>query len=279
MSEHSETQSILKAMQVKSTIEPHTEIKQRILFIKQTLKQSGLKTLVLGISGGIDSTTCGKICQLAVQELREEENAEFSFIAVRLPYGLQKDEADANSAIEFIAPDKQLTVDIKPSVDSLHEAFWTQLDLSEQQQLTSNSVDFVKGNTKARSRMAMQYHIAGLYDGLVVGTDHSSENLMGFFTKHGDGACDLAPLFGLNKRQVKAIAKNLGAPSYLVTKEPTADLEDNKPLQPDEISLGVTYNTIDDFLEGKSIPSSDAKKILRTYKKTQHKRSLPPTPR
>ena len=66
-------------------------------------------------------------------------------------------------------------------------------------------IDFSKGNAKARMRMASQYHIAGIIGALVIGTDHSAENITGFFTKWGDGACDLAPLFGLSKRQVRAI--------------------------------------------------------------------------
>lgn len=278
MSNKLEIQSILIEMQVQKKIDPNIQVTQRIQFIKQILKQSGLKTLVLGISGGVDSTTCGKLCQLAVEELRQEKKGDYRFIAVRLPYGTQKDEADARAALEFIKPDKHLSINIKSSVDATHESLWSQLSSNECEQLAKDTVDFVKGNTKARIRMTTQYHIAGLYHGLVVGTDHSAENLMGFFTKYGDGACDMAPLFGLNKRQVKTLAKNLGAPDCLVNKEPTADLEDEKPLQPDEIALGVTYNTIDDFLEGKAVAQPDETKILTTYRKTKHKRLSIPTP-
>ena len=69
--------------------------------------------------------------------------------------------------------------------------------------LSEAQIDFARGNVKARMRMIAQYEIAGLTGGLVLGTDHSAENITGFYTKHGDGACDLAPLFGLNKRQVR----------------------------------------------------------------------------
>ncbi|MGL5488976.1 MAG: NAD(+) synthase, partial [Shewanella sp.] len=138
-------------------------------------------------------------------------------------------------------------------------------------------VDFVKGNVKARMRMITQYELAGLVGGLVVGTDHSAENITGFYTKWGDGACDLAPLFGLNKRQVRQLAAYLGAPESLVYKAPTADLEDNKPLLEDEVALGLTYEQIDDFLEGKVVDKAVEEKLINIYKATQHKRQPIPT--
>ena len=96
----------------------------------------------------------------------------------------------------------------------------------------AGAVDFVLGNTKARMRMVAQYTIAGAHQGLVIGTDHAAEAVMGFFTKFGDGACDLAPLSGLVKHQVRAIARHFGAPESLVEKVPTADLEDLDPEVP-----------------------------------------------
>ena len=126
-------------------------------------------------------------------------------------------------------------------------------------------------------RMIAQYEIAGLTGGLVVGTDHSAENITGFYTKHGDGACDLAPLFGLNKRQVRSLAKHLGAPAYLVEKAPTADLEEDKPQLEDEIALGMTYDQIDDFLEGKEVAQDIEDKLISIYLRTQHKRQPIPT--
>ncbi len=108
---------------------------------------------------------------------------------------------------------------------------WRRLKASRQR-----TVDFVLGNTKARMRMVAQYTIAGASGGLVIGTDHAAEAVMGFFTKFGDGACDLAPLSGLVKNQVRAIARHFGAPESLVEKVPTADLEDLSPGKPDEAS-------------------------------------------
>lgn len=123
----------------------------------------------------------------------------------------------------------------------------------------------------------MQYNVAGILGALVLGTDHSAENITGFFTKWGDGACDLAPLFGLSKRQVRQLAKTLGAPKQLIEKAPTADLEELSPGKEDEDALGISYDQLDDFLEGKSTDKNIENKIISIYLKTQHKRAEIPT--
>lgn len=127
-------------------------------------------------------------------------------------------------------------------------------------------------------RMIAQYTIAGARQGLVIGTDHAAEAVMGFFTKFGDGACDLAPLSGLVKNQVRAIARSFGAPESLVEKVPTADLEDLAPGKPDEAAHGITYQQIDAFLHGEPVSQEVADIIVATYRKTQHKRELPFAP-
>jgi len=125
--------------------------------------------------------------------------------------------------------------------------------------------------------MTVQFEIAGLIEGLVIGTDHSSENITGFFTKYGDGACDLAPLFGLNKRQIRQIAKKMDAPQTLINKVPTADLETLDPLKADEAALGLSYDQIDDFLEGRMVVEKVKDKIIQIYTRTEHKRQPIPT--
>ena len=134
-----------------------------------------------------------------------------------------------------------------------------------------------KGNVKARTRMVVQYNVAALVGGLVLGTDHSAENITGFFTKWGDGACDLAPLFGLSKRQVRQLAHTLGAPQSLVQKTPTADLECLTPQKTDEDALGISYDELDDFLEGKPVTEAVQQRIVEIYQRTQHKRLPIPT--
>ncbi|WP_034538168.1 ammonia-dependent NAD(+) synthetase [Carnobacterium inhibens] len=261
---------IIKAMQVKPSIDPKEEIRKSVDFLKAYLKKhSFLKTLVLGISGGQDSTLVGKLGQIAVNELREETgDISYQFIAIRLPYGEQADEKDAMDAIEFIGADKVVKVNVKPGVDATVQTL-------EESGIPIK--DFVKGNIKARQRMIIQYAIAGSNNGAVLGTDHSAESITGFYTKFGDGGTDINPIFRLNKRQGKALLKELGAPKHLYEKVPTADLEEDKPSLPDEMALGVTYDQIDDYLEGKEIAEAAAQTIESWYVKTEHKRHLPIT--
>ena len=269
---------ILAEMRVLPSINVETEIQKRIDFIKQQLQQSNTHTLVLGISGGVDSSTAGRLCQLAISQLNESEaTADYQFVAVRLPYAVQKDEDEAQLAVSFIQPSHCVTVNVQNGADGIHETTVNALENSQVKLADNANYDFVKGNVKARMRMIAQYEIAGLTGGLVVGTDHSAENITGFYTKHGDGACDIAPLFGLNKRQVRSLAKHLGAPSLLVEKAPTADLEENKPQLEDEIALGMTYDQIDDFLEGKEVNQEIEDKLIAIYLRTQHKRQPIPT--
>lgn len=251
-------------------IDPAEEVHKSVEFLKDYLRQNPfLKSYVLGISGGQDSTLASKLTQMAISQMREETgDSSYQFIAVRLPYGVQADSADAADAVKFSQPDQDLIVNIKPAVDAMVES------------LTKSGVqitDFNKGNIKARQRMITQYAIAGANKGAVVGTDHAAENFCGFFTKYGDGAADLTPLFRLDKRQGKAMLKYLGCPEHLYLKAPTADLEEDRPGLPDEIALGVTYEQVDDYLEGKQVSAAAEARIEELWLKSEHKRHLPVT--
>ncbi|MEH7245290.1 ammonia-dependent NAD(+) synthetase [Neobacillus niacini] len=258
---------IIQALNVKAEINPKEEIQNRINFLKSYLLKTKAKGYVLGISGGQDSTLAGRLTQLAVEELRAEGH-EALFIAVRLPYGVQQDEADAQLALNFIQADQEYSFNIKAAVDAV--------------QLEYNSVtnkeplsDYHKGNVKARLRMIAQYTFGGMEGLLVIGTDHAAEAVTGFYTKYGDGGADVLPLTGLTKRQGKALLKELRADEKLYLKVPTADLLDVKPGQADETELGVSYDDIDDYLEGKPVSQEIAEKIEHRYRISEHKRQLP----
>ncbi len=265
-------QHIQEVLHVLPKIDAEQEIRRRVDFLKSYLLSTKAEGYVLGISGGQDSTLTGKLAQIAVDELNQEitdptgiAGEGYRFITVRLPYGVQQDEADAQMALSFIQPSKNITVNIQPAVDASAAQF---------EQATGEKLsDFLKGNIKARERMKVQYDLAAHYRMLVLGTDHAAEAVSGFFTKHGDGACDAAPIYGLNKRQGKELLKHLGCPELLYLKKPTADLEDLKPGLPDEVALGVTYEEIDTYLEG-GVLSDAAKDIIeRRYQRTEHKRN------
>ncbi|MCU7740052.1 ammonia-dependent NAD(+) synthetase [Priestia megaterium] len=262
---------IIEEMHVQKEINPVAEIRRSVDFLKSYMnKYPFLRSFVLGISGGQDSTLTGKLAQLAVNELNEEAGEErYQFIAVRLPYGVQADEADCQDALAFIQPTKSISINVKPAVDAM---------LSAVEEAADDKVsDFNKGNVKARERMIAQYTVAGMYNGVVLGTDHSAEAVTGFYTKFGDGGADLVPIFRLNKRQGKQMLKELGCPEHLYMKKPTADLEEDRPQLPDEEALGVTYEQIDDYLEGKDVGEHASNVIEGHFLKTQHKRQLPIT--
>ncbi|HWL25167.1 MAG TPA: ammonia-dependent NAD(+) synthetase [Ureibacillus sp.] len=261
---------IIEELKVQPEINPEEEVRKSVEFLKEYAKKhSFLKSFVIAISGGQDSTLVSKLIQLAVDELNAEAGEQrYKNIAVRLPYGVQADEQDAQDVIKFVKPTEIVTVNIKPAVDasvkSLKEAG---LELS----------DFAKGNEKARERMKVQYSIAAMNHGVVVGTDHAAEALTGFYTKYGDGGVDLTPIFRLNKRQGKQILAYLDCPDHLYLKTPTADLEEERPSLPDETALGVTYEVIDDYLEGKEVPEKAREIIEGHYLRSQHKRHMPIT--
>ncbi len=263
-------QEIINSLKVKPEINPQEEVRHMVNFLKNYLrKHSFLDGYVLGISGGQDSTLAGKIAQMAIDELNEEElMRQYKFYAVRLPYGTQLDAKDAVAAIEFMGAKDAMCVNIKAAVDATVNSI-------EAHGILIN--DFNKGNIKARQRMVVQYAIAGEKNCTVIGTDHAAEALTGFYTKFGDGASDLVPLWRLNKRQGRQILAYLNAPEHLYNKVPTADLEEEKPLLPDEDALGITYDEIDDYLEGKEISEEASEKIENWYLKTRHKRHLPIT--
>ncbi len=259
---------IIADMGVKPEIDPAAEVERRVEFLCEYLRTTGLAGYVLGISGGIDSTLAGRLAQLAVERLREE-GREVTFTAVRLPYGVQQDEDDAQAAMAWIRADRQWTYNIKPGVDGLSAEFET----TAGEPLT----DFTKGNIKARARMIAQYALAGQHRLAVIGTDHAAESTTGFFTKFGDGGADILPLYGLNKRQNRALLQELGAPEPVWQKIPTADLLDGNPGRTDEDELGLSYDQIDDYLEGREIPAEAARALEAKYLGSRHKRTTPVT--
>lgn len=260
---------IIEALGAKPEIDPLAEISRRREFLADYLAASGARGLVLGISGGQDSSLAGRLCQLAVERVRES-GGEARFTAVRLPYRRQADEDDAQLALDFIRADEELAFDIAGGVDGVADAY---------AQATGERLrDYTKGNVKARIRMVAQYAIAGERGAIVVGTDHAAEAITGFFTKFGDGGADVLPLSGLTKRQGRALLVELGAPARLYEKVPTADLLDAKPGQSDETELGLSYAQIDDYLEGREVDDAAATALEARYRASAHKRALPVAP-
>lgn len=260
--------TIAADLDVQPTIDPEQEVARRVGFLRDYLTTTGAKGYVLAVSGGQDSTLAGRLVQLATESLRAEGH-DVRFVTVRMPYRVQADEDDAQLALQFIAAEPGIVVNIEHGVDGVvQDTAASGVELS----------DFVKGNVKARTRMVAQYAVAGQLGLLVVGTDHAAEAVTGFFTKYGDGGVDLTPLTGLTKTQGRQLLEHLGAPARLYEKAPTADLLDDLPGQTDEANLGLTYLEIDAYLQGHDVPDEVAEAIETRYRATEHKRRVPATP-
>lgn len=245
----------------------------RVAYLKDFLRRTGRKGFVLGISGGVDSSTAGRLAQLACEQLRAE-GFDATFYAVRLPAGIQRDEADAQAALAFINPDQVLTINVGPAANALNEEC-VQAIQGAGLSLTPEQIDYHKGNAKARARMAAQYYLAAVYGACVIGTDHAGEALSAFWTRGGDEIADLLVLNGLSKRHVRLCAKQLGAPASVWSKAPTADLEDLNPGKLDDDGFGYSYEAQSDFLEGLPTDPAVEIKIIDKYEATRYRR-LPP---
>lgn len=260
---------IIADLHVQPTIDPALEVRRSVDFLKNYLLQNPQYTsYVIAVSGGQDSTLAGKLARLATQELTTETGQTYQLIAIRQPYGQQLDEPDALAALAFIDADRVITTNIKTATDAMT------LALRDSGLVVD---DLSRGSIKPKMRMIAQYAVAREYQGVVIGTDHAAEAFAGFFTKYGDGGTDINPLWRLNKRQGRAMLQALAAPAALYEKIPTADLEDDRPQLPDEVALGVSYDVIDDYLEGQTVPTALAEKIEALYLASAHKRHEPVT--
>ncbi|MDO5500298.1 MAG: NAD(+) synthase, partial [Propionibacteriaceae bacterium] len=141
-------QTIIDEYGVLPEIDPGAEVERRVQFLADYQAAAYAKGYVLGISGGLDSTLAGRLAQLAAERVRAGGGASV-FVAVRLPYNVQHDEADAAAAVEFVAADETVTYNVAPGVDGFESEYLRAVGIP----LT----DFTKGNTKARLRMVAQY--------------------------------------------------------------------------------------------------------------------------
>lgn len=268
--------SIADALNVdfRNDFDVEKEYHDRVNYMKNYMKDRNLKSLVLGVSGGVDSLTAALICQSAVTDMRIlTKDQSYNFIAVKLPYKEQKDAEFVEMSLETISPNIVIDLNIGDTVDAMMNSLEQDKTFVAK---TDAEKDFIKGNVKARARMTAQYAVANTYQGTVIGTDHASEAVTGFFTKFGDGGCDVTPLTGLVKGQVRELAKYRGAPNELYEKVATADLEELAENKPDEDALGVSYDDIDKFLLCKDEISMTAfTNIATRYISTEHKRQQP----
>jgi NAD+ synthase len=259
-------QKIIAELGVKPTIVVEDEVNNRVAFLKEYVKKAGAGGLLIAISGGIDSAVAAGLCKRATDELTREEGRTYITLGVFQPYGEQVDISDSYAVAEAFQLEHKAETNIKASVDQIV------LEADKALQGVGSGKSLVKegkGNIMARTRMVIQYALAAADNLLVVGTDHASEAVTGFFTKWGDGAVDITPLKSLNKRQVREVARYLGVPNSILDKAPTAGLWED---QTDEGELGITYEDNSSYLEGKEIAAEVKAKLESIYLRTSHKR-------
>lgn len=258
---------IIERFGVKPAIDVGEEIRRRTDFLKNQVLQAGASGLLIAISGGVDSAVAAALCKKATDELKAERGMPYMTVGVLQPYGTQEDIEDSRSVVRAIGLETVVETNIRDAVDEIVlGAEHAMKTLGIHRHMTKQG----KGNVKARTRMVVQYALANELNLLVVGTDHASEALTGFFTKWGDGAADVMPLSSLNKRQVRQLGAALGIPGKVLHKTPTAGLWEG---QTDEGELGVSYEHNCDYLEGKPVPPDVREKLENWYRRTEHKRA------
>ncbi|MDO7908265.1 ammonia-dependent NAD(+) synthetase [Paenibacillus sp. JX-17] len=264
-------QQIIKELNVSPTINVEAEVRKRVDFLKSYVKQSGTKGLLIAISGGIDSAVATGLCKRATDELTEESGEEYRTLGVFQPYGKQEDIDHSYATAKAFELKYTVETNIEASVNQIAEEVERGMVKMGLEKTTMTPQG--KGNVKARTRMVMQYALAFEQNLLVVGTDHASEAITGFYTKWGDGAVDITPLGSLNKRQVRQLAAHLGVPKEILEKAPSAGLWEG---QTDEKELGISYEDNSDYLEGKQINPEVQERLEAFYKRTHHKRNAIP---
>jgi NAD+ synthase len=210
-------------------LDPAQAIEVIVGFIRSQLEQAGFRRLVVGLSGGVDSSAAAYLAARAV--------APQDLLAVLMPYRTSSPEAEADArlVVDALGCESE-RVDITPMVDPMLELIGPEDD---------PSLRVRRGNVMARQRMIVLYDRSAAFDALVLGTSNKTEALLGYGTLYGDMAAALQPIGDLYKSQLRAVAAELGVPERIVRKPPSADLW---PGQTDEGELGATYEDLDRVL-------------------------------
>ncbi|MEB3780531.1 MAG: NAD+ synthase [Desulfurococcales archaeon] len=245
-------------------------------FIKRIVSNANAEGVVVGLSGGVDSSTS---FMLAVDALGPSR-----VMGLIMPDSTITPEEDVEDAksLASIAGVEFHVIDIAPIVDVYKSTIPIYVSEEGEDRIPV-------GNLRARIRMSLLYYYANRYNLLVLGTGDRSEILIGYYTKYGDGAVDLLPLAVLYKTQVRRLAKQLGVPDKIAFKPSSPRLWKGHEA---EKELGITYETIDVILhavfdrglapsqvpEATGISRDIVDRVMEMHRRSEHKRRMPPSP-
>ena len=227
-----------------------------VLWIRDKVSAAGCGGVVIGISGGIDSSVLAVLCQRAFPD---------STLGVIMPCGSRPEDKEHAHLVasKFSVPTKEVVLD-----EVLHALLGVLPDYKV-------SPDLARANLKARLRMLTLYYMANQLGYMVAGSGNRSELAVGYFTKFGDGGVDFLPLGSLVKGEVRELARFLGVPDAIIDKPPSAGLWAG---QTDEAELGLSYDELDNYLLTGEASVEVRQKIESMMAASEHKRSLPPIP-
>ncbi|MRH42997.1 NAD(+) synthase [Aquibacillus halophilus] len=231
-----------------------------VAWLQQQIEETGVKGLLVGVSGGIDSAVVANLIQRAAPE---------NSLGVIMPCKSNPQDMEHAKKVIDRCGINSITVDLTETHDVMFSTI--QKQLTDQKHINPDQQQLADANLRARLRMSTLYALAANYQYLVVGTDNAAEWYTGYFTKFGDGGVDLVPLVHQSKGDVKEMAKYLDVPGEIVNKQPSAGLWEG---QTDETEMGTSYAIIDQFLKGEEIPQKDKEIIERMHKRTAHKREM-----
>ncbi len=243
-------------------------------WLKKRLDESGARTFVLALSGGIDSAV---VCGLAAQGAGPDH-----VLGVIMPSASSPDEAVQAAKVAAAFGVKTLTVELTSLARSFQAAMPTEAALDALGMLPRANANIdgrrqlATANVRPRLRMTTLYYIANMASGIVVGTGNKSESMIGYFTKYGDGGVDLLPIVDLYKHEVRAVASHIGVPQSVIERPPSAGLWQG---QTDEDEIGLTYDQLDRALTAiesentSSIDQAVMERVQSLHEGSAHKRS------
>ncbi|MBU2633748.1 MAG: NAD+ synthase [Nanoarchaeota archaeon] len=240
------------------------KVEKIVEWIKRKVKEANADGVIVGLSGGIDSSCVAILCKKAFPN-----NVKGVMMpCLSNPEDIEHAELIAN---KFIIPFE--IVDLEEGFKTLFKSINN--EIYDKRKHNNLAV----ANIKPRLRMTTLYYLANKLNYLVVGTDNKSEEMIGYFTKYGDGGVDISPIVNLYKKDVRELAEFLEIPKNIITKKPSAGLWDG---QTDEDEMGMSYEELDEILEEleqnnnfESFKEDNVRKVKEMISKSEHKRRIP----